>query len=273
MEENLDPDSITIQKNRFFSRGKRIVRKILNMSPEINLQHSSNKISNQLLLSLKSIKKTTKNLLSLNLNSDDNKLSQSLSYLEKEIIRLENLIRKREYYANSEVRGLGYLAFNDSLTGVPNRQFFEGIVESLINEARHQFYLIFIDVDDFKIINDSYGHEFGDSVLKAVAQRIHSALREGDIVARYGGDEFVALIYYQDTTALEPIMDRLLHICQQPYQIDQKEVHVKLSFGVASYPDHSSSYSELIDRADQAMYMAKQLGKNSYQVAFATTGI
>ncbi|WP_052571967.1 GGDEF domain-containing protein [Candidatus Odyssella thessalonicensis] len=249
------------------------MRKILNIVPEIEMQHSSNKISNQLLSSLKSIKKTTRSLLSLNLNPQDYKLSQNLFFLEKEIIRLENLIRKREYYAQSQARGLGYLAFNDSLTGLPNRQFFEAVVESLIDERQHQFYLIFIDVDDFKSINDTYGHDFGDSVLKVIAQRINQSLREGDIVARYGGDEFVALVSAHDSVAIDRVMERLLASSRLPYHIDERAIDVQLSLGVASYPGDGTTYAQLIYRADQAMYAAKQAGKNSYQVAFESLAI
>lgn len=269
----MDPDGIRNQKKLLFSIGKGVVRKILNTNPELDLHKTSSKISDQLLLSLKSIKKTTQSLLSLELDVEDRKLVQNLSHLEKEIIRLENLIRKREYYANSQASSLGYLAFNDSLTGLPNRQFFEGIVESLIQEKRHKFYIVFIDLDDFKSINDTYGHDVGDDVLKAVSQRLQTSLRDGDIIARHGGDEFAALIYRYDEMAIDTIMNRLLELGQSSYSIKGLELYIQLSLGVSSYPDHSSKYADLIKQADQAMYFAKKSGKNSYKLALEAVAV
>jgi diguanylate cyclase (GGDEF)-like protein len=266
MRLSVDLDGRKYPKKLLFSQKNKNTKKNATSPPPANWLQESNKISTQLLFSLKSIKKTTKNLLSLGLDFSDYKLSQSLGYLEKELIRLETLIRKRDYYVQ-EIRDLGYLAFNDSLTGLPNRHFFERVVKSLIQEGQHQFYLTFIDIDNFKRINDTYGHEFGDLLLKSVAARIKRELREGDIIARYGGDEFVALIYYRNTQDIDRIMQRLLDINSPPHIIYNKEICIQLSLGVAAYPEHSTTYEDLIGCSDQAMYLAKQSGKNSYQVS------
>jgi len=162
-----------------------------------------------------------------------------------------------------------YLASHDSLTGLPNREMFNGLLRHTIEAAqRHarKFSLLFIDLDRFKVINDSLGHEAGDMLLVEVSHRLRGALRASDVVARLGGDEFVVVL---DETGercdVERIAGELLSTLGQPVQLSGHECHTTASIGIAIYPSDGTDAQALTKNADMAMYLAKEDGKNGFR--------
>jgi diguanylate cyclase (GGDEF)-like protein len=180
---------------------------------------------------------------------------------------LENFDRAEEKHRADE--RIEYLASHDSLTGLPNREMFNGLLRHSIDSARRhdrQFALLFIDLDRFKIINDSLGHDAGDMLLVEVANRLRGALRSGDVVARLGGDEFVVILSEaSDRSDVERIAGVLLALLSEPTQIGGHECHTSASIGIAMFPDNGRDAPTLIKSADMAMYLAKDDGKNSFR--------
>lgn len=239
----------------------------LGVSP-IDFYVSNHKISCQLLKSLEVIKQTTDNLLNAKPLSDELNLTTSLESLLSEILKLESIVTDDTRRPDKKLQtSLEFMAFYDSLTHLPNRPYFEKIVQDLILSPIQKFYLIFIDIDDFKGVNDTYGHECGDELLKCVAQRIKSNVRERDVVARYGGDEFVALVHPQVEFDIQQVLERLVRAAQTPFSVQNNSFHTTLSFGVAEFPTHGETLSDLLACADKAMYCAKNAGKNAFTMA------
>lgn len=163
-----------------------------------------------------------------------------------------------------------YMAFYDSLTGLPNRQFFEMYLRQLMQSSNSEslFYLIFLDLDGFKQINDNHGHEIGDNLLQHVAKRLRHNLRRNDIVARFGGDEFTIVLNSHENQNLEFILERMISSISEPYHLNGLDLKIDVSLGVAKYPISAQSYEELIKKADKAMYMSKSKGNNLYTLNF-----
>lgn len=127
--------------------------------------------------------------------------------------------------------------------------------------------MLYIDLDGFKAVNDSHGHDIGDQLLIAVSNRLKNALREGDTLSRIGGDEFIAVLADLDhMTEIAPLTERLLHAAAKPVLIDQVSLQVSASIGITLYPHDQADTDQLVRHADQAMYIAKQAGKNRYHV-------
>lgn len=160
--------------------------------------------------------------------------------------------------------GLELAANFDALTGLPNRRSLMEMFENELAIAdvnKGEVSICFIDLDGFKGINDTHGHSVGDSVLRVIADRLKLTLRDCDIVARLGGDEFVAVIAGGQNNA---VFDRMLEAIRQPIQHDEETLHLAGSMGVTVYPIDDSQPDLLLRHADQAMYKAKELGKNRY---------
>ncbi|RAU22149.1 histidine kinase [Paramagnetospirillum kuznetsovii] len=162
------------------------------------------------------------------------------------------------------------LAYYDVLTGLPNRRLFTDRLQlAIANAHRHQHLMaiMFLDLDLFKRINDSLGHGIGDQVLIETAARLGHCLREGDTVARLGGDEFTILLpeidHIEDAAKLA---ERLIAHVKQPFIIEEHELYITTSIGIGVYPDDGDSVEALIKNADTAMYRAKDLGRNSFQL-------
>jgi diguanylate cyclase (GGDEF)-like protein/PAS domain S-box-containing protein len=161
---------------------------------------------------------------------------------------------------------LRHQAFHDSLTGLPNRALFlDRLSHGLTRRRRFRgpLAVLFVDLDDFKTVNDSLGHAAGDDLLKAVAERLAGALRSGDTIARMGGDEFAVLV--EDATgrdAPEKIAQRLLGALQAPFSVNGRELFVRASVGLTVSTTRSDSAEEMLRNADTAMYTAKANGKN-----------
>ncbi|MEW6646324.1 MAG: EAL domain-containing protein [Pseudomonadota bacterium] len=163
-----------------------------------------------------------------------------------------------------------HLAYYDALTGLPNRRLLEDRLRVALAHAHRnhrQLALLFIDLDRFKRINDSLGHEVGDQLLIAIAQRLRDSVREDDTVARMGGDEFIAVLSDIETPEhAMHIARRLIDALRQPVYVDGHELVVTTSIGMSIYPDDSEDAALLLKNADIAMYRAKDSGRNSFQL-------
>ncbi|MBC7804311.1 MAG: EAL domain-containing protein [Candidatus Parcubacteria bacterium] len=161
------------------------------------------------------------------------------------------------------------LAHYDALTGLPNRSMFHQRVGQAIARARRserQLAILFIDLDRFKNINDTLGHDAGDRALNEIATRLRGCLRETDTVGRLGGDEFVVLIEeLPDPAQVALVAQKVLAEVERPVALDEQEVHITTSIGIATYPADSEDLQGLMKNADIAMYRAKEHGKNNYQ--------
>lgn len=164
------------------------------------------------------------------------------------------------------------LAFYDSITKLPNRISLYDTLLKTINSAI-EFTMFFVDLDNFKIINDSFGHAFGDKLLILVSKRINF-MEKGEFTAfRLGGDEFI-IIYNgsNDKKTIENIANKLLFEISQPYDIDDKYFYISASMGIASYPQSGNDFNELLKNADTAMYKSKESGKNKFTFFDAIMG-
>jgi diguanylate cyclase (GGDEF)-like protein/PAS domain S-box-containing protein len=161
-----------------------------------------------------------------------------------------------------------YQAYHDSLTDLPNRVLFRdrlGLAIAQAQRSGEQFAIMFLDLDRFKLVNDTMGHLYGDELLKVVASRLSKCLRKGDTLARVGGDEFTLLLPKCGTHEnVRKMASKILHELNDPFFLDGHETYVSGSIGVAIYPEHGDSADMLIKCADIAMYHVKWEGKNGY---------
>ncbi|SDM60013.1 EAL domain-containing protein [Bacillus sp. OK048] len=181
------------------------------------------------------------------------------------------LVVMRDISERKEVQKAIYqLAFHDSLTNLPNRRSFMNQLCSEVMDRKlpkSKLSIFFIDLDNFKQINDQWGHDAGDLVLKEAAKRIQSVIRPADIAARIGGDEFVVMLKdVQDEQYATTIVQRMIEQFQTPIKDGEQEYTLTCSIGVAHYPDHGESPEDLIKNADTALYYVKERGKNDFMV-------
>ena len=163
---------------------------------------------------------------------------------------------------------LSYQATHDLLTGLPNRRSFDhqlNTIHAIAQRTPKKMAVFFMDLDGFKQVNDSYGHEIGDLLLIRVADIFTRILRQYDFLARIGGDEFVLLVeYYEKEVELIQLAGRLIQSLRSPIQIEPYEVTVGVSIGIAEFPQDGTQVDQLLHAADHAMYVAKKQGKNRY---------
>jgi diguanylate cyclase (GGDEF)-like protein len=172
---------------------------------------------------------------------------------------------------------LNHLATHDALTDLPNRNLFaDRLGQALLRTAwrKRSVAVLFLDLDRFKVINDTLGHAIGDLMLKVVAERLTQCIRTGDTVARLGGDEFVLILddlaQPQDTTK---VAQKILDAFSKPVEIDRRELFITASIGIALYPGDGEEVEALLKNADTAMYRAKEQGKNNYQLYSASLNV
>lgn len=159
-------------------------------------------------------------------------------------------------------------AYYDFLTGLPNRKLFtDRLTMALVNAKRNNTTLavMFIDLDQFKTVNDTLGHEIGDLLLTEVANRLKMCVREGDTVARLGGDEFIILMQDIDQTVVTQVAERVIDKISSKYYINSHQIFTSPSIGISFYPDDGEDVESLIKKADMAMYYVKDNGKNNHQ--------
>jgi len=196
----------------------------------------------------------------LNINVCRNRTNNSLHYL---CVFTDITAQKA---AENELR---YLANYDHLTELPNRSLLlERIKHAMDYSVRKSksIALFFIDLDRFKQVNDSLGHEYGDMLLQEVTKRLTSVLRIDDTVARIGGDEFVVLLEsYRSSSQLAQIAQKIIDVVEKPVELKDSQVSIGASIGIALFPEDAKDSGELLRNADVAMYHAKQIGRNTYQ--------
>lgn len=167
---------------------------------------------------------------------------------------------------------LEQMAFYDALTELPNRMMMKSHLQKALSRAHrkhHEIIIMFLDLDGFKAVNDTLGHDAGDQLLKDVATRLIACVREEDMVSRIGGDEFILVFEETNKNEVAEIAERILINISNPYYIFNSEVNVTPSMGISIYPYDGDDLDTLIAQADKAMYVAKNSGKSRFQ--FYTT--
>lgn len=187
--------------------------------------------------------------------------------------RIHNLLEVRLLYKQLEdySRALESLALHDPLTGLPNRRLLMDRLSLAIAHAhRNQstMAVMYLDLDGFKLINDTLGHDVGDTLLQMVADRLVATVRQEDTVSRLGGDEFViGLSELSHADDAVNMVSKVIHALAQPYNIQGRNVSMTASVGVGIYPTHGVEVETLMKSADLALYEAKRTGKNTYRIA------
>jgi diguanylate cyclase (GGDEF)-like protein/PAS domain S-box-containing protein len=164
---------------------------------------------------------------------------------------------------------VAHLAYHDALTGLPNRSLMQERISSAISRAERsakKFAVMFIDIDNFKNINDSLGHDAGDDLLRRVAHRLSESVRAHDTIARQGGDEFIVLLdELEGHQGATRVAQKILQSLRSTFKVNGADQHVSGSIGIAVYPDDGTDASTLLKNADTAMFHSKSLGKNTFQ--------
>jgi diguanylate cyclase (GGDEF)-like protein len=166
-------------------------------------------------------------------------------------------------HAARQARQLEYQALYDPLTGLPNRALLLDRLEHAIDQSKRaaaSFAVAVLDLDRFKEVNDTLGHDMGDQLLKSVAQRLRDTVRAGDTVARLGGDEYVVILHHLSSKDAAAVVAKILEALDHPYQLDGQRIDVAASIGIAFFPEHGQTASLLLRHADIAMYAAKRGG-------------
>lgn len=181
------------------------------------------------------------------------------------LLAIEDITERKKYEEKIQ-----QMAFHDSLTGLPNRKLFSdrlGIVLAQAKRNKKKVGIVMLDLDNFKDVNDTLGHDVGDTLLKAVAERLSGTLRKSDTVARFGGDEFVLI--FPDMEVIEEaiqVVQKIIDRFHKPFLIDTHQLVVTTSIGIAVYPNDGMDEEILMKNADIAMYQAKQAGRARYQL-------
>ncbi len=203
-------------------------------------------------------------------------IDQAYEFKDKELRLLERTIDLNSQELNDankllkkQNEEITQLASTDTLTGLPNRHILNSQINRTLEQAkRHnrEFAIMFIDLDRFKIINDSLGHHIGDLLLKNVAMRLILSVRKADTIARLGGDEFTILLdEIHNINDTSTIANKVLYNISQPFYLEGHELLITASIGISEYPYDGSNLVELFKNADAAMYHAKELGRNNFQ--------
>lgn len=188
-------------------------------------------------------------------------------------IRIHNMLEVRLLYRQlaAKNRELAAIALHDALTGLPNRRLLMDRLALAIAHARRNkqtMAVLFLDLDGFKQINDTLGHDVGDAVLMIIADRLVATVRQVDTVARFGGDEFIIGLWdLSRDQGLARLMSKLLQVISQPCDIQGHSLSITASIGISLYPQHGEDGGSLLKSADLALYEAKRFGKNNFRIA------
>ena len=228
-------------------------------------------LSQKILVPISELNKSTANIIktkSLNThvevynNDEIGELAKNFNTMVAELAKYhEELSRQKDL--------LAYKANHDELTDLPNRALFNDRLAVAIKKAdrnKSALGVFFLDIDYFKQINDQYGHDVGDEILKRFAQRLRECLREADTLARIGGDEFMIILEEnKDLTTSKTVAKKILKAMQQPIELGESKLMISTSIGIAIYPNDANNAEDLIKNADMAMYAAKEAGRNNFK--------
>ncbi|MFA6191431.1 MAG: EAL domain-containing protein [Sulfurimonas sp.] len=181
---------------------------------------------------------------------------------------LEEKVEEKTKELTEQAKNLDYLAHHDSLTGLPNRILFLDRFKQALRHAKRRnsnVTVLFLDLDRFKEINDTFGHEAGDILLREVADKLVACVREEDTIARLGGDEFTIILENMTQQQTITFTKHIIEVMQEPIVINKQDIYATFSIGISIFPDDGDSAAILLRNADTAMYKAKDNGKNSYQ--------
>lgn len=184
--------------------------------------------------------------------------------------RIHNMLEVRLLYKElaQYSRDQQTLALHDALTGLPNRRLLEDRIETALQHAKRthtKAAVMYLDLDGFKLVNDTYGHAYGDEILRMVAQRLLATARKEDTVARLGGDEFMVVLGSVHSLAdAQGPAAKLVEVLSEPYLVNGQTLRLSTSIGISMYPDDADTVEALINIADYALYEAKRSGKNRY---------
>ena len=253
--------------------GKCIVELIFDLPKDLYIKNNDKELINFLYDTLKLDNQTESQKIEVLLfDRRKNKITAEVS---TSILNIQNkteisLFIKDITYQRKTEEAITKMAYFDPLTQLENRTYFKESVNQLINnKPSGHFALLFLDLDGFKQVNDTLGHNIGDELLKVVAKRIQNALRSSNgecHICRFGGDEFVILLKDSDEKTSSQISLRLLNQIERVIKIEEDELQVSTSIGIALYPQHGEDLDTLLRHADTAMYQSKSLGKNTYSI-------
>ncbi|QEK11001.1 EAL domain-containing protein [Crassaminicella thermophila] len=199
----------------------------------------------------------------IGLNSSD-----ELGHIAKNINKIKEKIKSKEEELIIKQEQIHYLSYYDTLTGLPNRMLFEKNLSKMLEEARknnEKLALLYLDLDNFKKVNDTIGHTFGDLLLRNVGILLKKCICKEGIITRMGGDEFVAILPKADKKSdIMNCVEKISKSFQNPWLLDDREFYITVSMGIAIYPDHGENVHMLLKNADTAMYAAKKQCKKSY---------
>jgi diguanylate cyclase (GGDEF)-like protein/PAS domain S-box-containing protein len=191
------------------------------------------------------------------LENNQLKLMEEIEYLKKGYLKVKKSQKETRKLANYDI-----------LTGLYNRHAFSQKVNALIEGTenfRRKFALLFMDIDGFKLINDTHGHLLGDMLLQKVAGRLKKNSRSSDIICRLGGDEFIIVLTdINEKETISMVVEKIIDVIRKPFDIDNININITTSIGISVYPDDSDTLESLLKLADTAMYKAKQNGKNNF---------
>jgi diguanylate cyclase (GGDEF)-like protein/PAS domain S-box-containing protein len=163
---------------------------------------------------------------------------------------------------------VNYLAYYDSLTGIPNRNLLKKYLNEVVDhneDSKQIIAVMFLDLDRFKMINDTFGHSFGDLLLQKVTTRLSKCLGQDDMIFRYGGDEYVIVMEHTELNKVSQLAEKLIITLSSPFFIQDRQTFISTSIGISVFPKDGDNAEALIQNADTAMYLAKENGKNNYQ--------
>lgn len=203
-------------------------------------------------------------------NDETGRLARSFNDMMVQLERHDGRISAELQQRRLAEQQLNQLAYHDPVTGLYNRHYFKEKLEAAVmGTLRHatSCAVMFIDLDDFKIVNDTLGHETGDQLLILVAERLRDTLRSSDVVCRIGGDEFAVILEHcPGADQAKRVAANIVSALSSPFAIDGRQIGIGASLGISLCPDHASDTASLLRNADSAMYRAKGSGKNNYHL-------
>ena len=194
-------------------------------------------------------------------------------YINKYRTFIQNINEQLEHEVHKKTKELHHLANHDTLTGLPNRLLFLDRLSQSIKHAKRNhsnISVLFLDLDRFKEVNDTFGHDVGDQLLQEVSKKISKSIREEDTISRLGGDEFTIILSDLKEEDIIQTTQKIITLMQEKFKIDNKEIYTTFSIGISNFPQDGDTPEILLRNADTAMYKAKELGKNQFQFYNAT---